>query len=113
MKLVFCLLLSCFVKSLSITDAQSVMVDHAPIFNSSGLNVRDVRRKETDVAPKQIQCSGHRTRKEVREMKLDGDFEAFVAAFTLLVNEGQLHAYDAIHKLDWNYKHMNPVFLIN
>lgn len=60
---------------------------------------------------KPIVCKVKRVRKEVREMKKDGDFEGFVKAFNQLLVEGEMGKFESIHVNDWDYKHMSPRFL--
>ncbi|KAJ3224250.1 hypothetical protein HK099_008706 [Clydaea vesicula] len=62
-----------------------------------------------------VQCSGNTVRKEVRDMKLDGDLDAYVAAFLSLAKDGTLLKFVNWHSPNeggfWNYAHFTPRFL--
>lgn len=61
-------------------------------------------------------CSGITIRKEVRQMKADGDWDGFVKAFKTLNTNGVLQKYVELHSANpdgyWSYAHGTQNFLV-
>ena len=61
-------------------------------------------------------CSGATTtrRKEVRQMKADGDWAAFVRAFQTVQSKGILESFVDLHSPSeyWSYAHNSSLFLL-
>ncbi|KAJ3221078.1 hypothetical protein HK099_003795 [Clydaea vesicula] len=58
-----------------------------------------------------LRCSGRTARKEVRQMKQDGDWDAFIGAYMSLVSDGTLASYVNQHVQSWGFAHFNAHFL--
>lgn len=61
-----------------------------------------------------VGCTGNTVRKEVREMKADGDWDGYVTAFKTMATDGSLAEYINIHHSwggQWHHIHATSRFL--
>ncbi|KAJ3382053.1 hypothetical protein HDU92_004980 [Lobulomyces angularis] len=88
-----------------------------PVLESTELSSLPLPSTTSEAIPEEttggetVGCSGQTIRKEVRQMKKDGDWEAFVSAYKSMVADGTLSNWVNQHVNSWDFAHFNAHFL--
>lgn len=80
---------------------------------TSTTSTSSAKPTEDTYSSNRVQCSGVTYRKEVRQMRAEGQFDLFVNAFKALAADGTLDKFTQWHGPQgyWSYSHFSPRFL--